>query len=117
MKKVLFFAAMLGLSVACADTKKVEENKGEEAAAPAVEVVEEAVEAPATPAAPAEVVVEATEEAETPELPSVKTELKVEVNNDKEDGRFNVSEAPKTRVEEKKPAKNVPLKPGKVEKK
>lgn len=105
---------MLGLSVACADTKKVEENKGEEAAAPVVEVVEEAVEAPA---APAEVVVEATEEAETPELPSVKTELKVEMNNDKEDGRFNVNEAPKTRVEEKKPAKNVPLKPGKVEKK
>ena len=48
MKKVLFFAAMLGLAVACAETKKVEENNAEETATvEAVEVVEEAVEAPA----------------------------------------------------------------------
>ena len=39
---------MLGLAVACAETKKVEENNAEETATvEAVEVVEEAVEAPA----------------------------------------------------------------------
>ena len=101
---------MLGLAVACAETKKVEENNAEETATvEAVEVVEEAVEAPA------EVVVETPAEAveevaETPELPSIKTDIQVDTKVESND-RKPITEAPKTRVETKKPAKNVPLKP------